>query len=592
MMLQMHTENKLLIAVLTLHSLVLFYGFFNLPFSHDELSALHRCRFTNFNALIQLGVMPDGHPAGVQVWLWCYIKLFGNTEWALKLPFAIASIGCSYYLFKCSLKLFNLYAAILSTIIFISLSFFLTQQTYIRPYTIGLLLNLGFFYYALKCTENKYLIANYIGIIIYSTLSYYTHYFSFLQSLMLWLILFLAYVKQINLKFYFISFAITIVLFLPHIDITFYLLKMGGLGWLGKPTFDFIPAFFLQLFNQSWVYVCFSLLLLILAFFQFKKAKKTLILLLFLWLLPFILLWIYSTFRSPVLQYNALYFSTPFLIILLGNGLSFFQNLKIKIGLIIVASLIAFYSLIFSAHFYQKRNYSAIKNFISEAQYQLKQLPQNKALIIWQGNSNYLNFYLKKEANPLAITFADTIKTIDFYAYEYIICNELSPNKMCEINTQFPTIKFKNENYLYSFYVFSKNNNYNLAKKEIDTFQFKLLANQEWSNALEFNLQEKIKDRISFLEVIPHLQMPIANAELVMEISHKNERIDWRSIPLEPKQILSAKLKDILKQNHSLDNIVVKLFIWNKLKIAQNNVSIIVFQRADNPYEYTGKFYP
>ena len=63
------------------------------PFMHDEFSALLRTRFDNFHDFIQQGVMPDSHPIGVQLFLWGWVKLFGWSELWVKLPFVLMGIG-------------------------------------------------------------------------------------------------------------------------------------------------------------------------------------------------------------------------------------------------------------------------------------------------------------------------------------------------------------------------------------------------------------------------------------------------------------------------------------------------------------------
>lgn len=44
-----------------------FYNFTAIPFTHDELSALFRTQFDNFQDLINDGIKFDGHPSGVQL---------------------------------------------------------------------------------------------------------------------------------------------------------------------------------------------------------------------------------------------------------------------------------------------------------------------------------------------------------------------------------------------------------------------------------------------------------------------------------------------------------------------------------------------
>ena len=60
--------------LMVVQALLLFSYYPSIPFSHDELSAITRCRFSNLNDLFQWGIRPDGHPAGVQLLLYYLIK--------------------------------------------------------------------------------------------------------------------------------------------------------------------------------------------------------------------------------------------------------------------------------------------------------------------------------------------------------------------------------------------------------------------------------------------------------------------------------------------------------------------------------------
>ena len=116
-------NNWPLIILLLLQGLVLFYDFFNIPFSHDELSAIDRCRFASIQELIAKGIMPDGHPAGVQLFLYALIQLFGIKEWILKLPFILSGMASLFLIYKISEALFNRYAAVTTAVFFIFLSY-------------------------------------------------------------------------------------------------------------------------------------------------------------------------------------------------------------------------------------------------------------------------------------------------------------------------------------------------------------------------------------------------------------------------------------------------------------------------------------
>jgi hypothetical protein len=69
------------------------FGIWDFSFTNDELSAVGRLRFDTFSELIEKGINVDGHPAGVQVFLWLWIKVFGISEISLRAPFILIGIA-------------------------------------------------------------------------------------------------------------------------------------------------------------------------------------------------------------------------------------------------------------------------------------------------------------------------------------------------------------------------------------------------------------------------------------------------------------------------------------------------------------------
>ena len=63
------TFDLILVGVIILVAAVLrLWKLGQVPFMHDEFSALLRTRFDNFHDFIQQGVMPDSHPIGLLDW--------------------------------------------------------------------------------------------------------------------------------------------------------------------------------------------------------------------------------------------------------------------------------------------------------------------------------------------------------------------------------------------------------------------------------------------------------------------------------------------------------------------------------------------
>ena len=93
-------DTLLLIFILLLGTILRVYRLQDIPFTHDEFSALFRTRFDNFAELIAQGVRDDGHPAGIQVFLYYWIRLFGEGEVAVKIPFILSGILSIYFIYR------------------------------------------------------------------------------------------------------------------------------------------------------------------------------------------------------------------------------------------------------------------------------------------------------------------------------------------------------------------------------------------------------------------------------------------------------------------------------------------------------------
>ena len=105
----MNQTNKITLAIILLTATILrFIKYPEIPFTHDEFSAIFRLDFGSFSEMIDKGVRIDGHPAGIQVFLWCWTKLFGLNEWVVKLPFTIMGILSVFLIYIIGKKWYNL----------------------------------------------------------------------------------------------------------------------------------------------------------------------------------------------------------------------------------------------------------------------------------------------------------------------------------------------------------------------------------------------------------------------------------------------------------------------------------------------------
>ncbi|MES2618347.1 MAG: glycosyltransferase family 39 protein [Bacteroidota bacterium] len=580
-------EYRSIIILLLVQAGLLLTHYTSIPFSHDELSAISRCNVTSFNQLITEGVRPDGHPAGVQLLLYGMIQAFGIHEWILKLPFLIAGLLSLLFLFNISKRLFSNEAAIISSVLFIFSQYYLYQMTVARPYSMGLCFVLGIFYYSLKMIDVPSERKNYF---IWSLLlvgAYYSHYFSFLQALIIVALFAVIYFKQINWRYYLLGVGISLICFIPHLSITLYQLSMGGLGWLGKPDSHFFTAYFFTLFNESVIMIAAFVLLLILTFSDIITSTRKVLLLALLFIIPVAILFLYSYYRAPVLQDAALFFCSPFLLILSGKGVLLLKRMAPAFILIITAASV--FSLLFEKHYFQYKTYQPIERFVIKSKQLLQQSPDPpKTLIVWKGNHNYLNYYLTKHGFNHPVITTDTLQNlsaIQFYKYNNIICNQLPPDMMTVIEKNFPDISSTDNNLSYTCQQLTAEGGQQALYYTAAVFSLYCEPDAEWSKN---NYTEPLKesDRYRFLELFPQPDTLMNEVELVVEVYHHNEKIHWASTPVEKGNVLSLKLKDIVKELPLDGDITWKCYLWNKEKQQLNPLAVVLKFRDDNPFEY------
>src|SRR5687767_1329184 len=160
-------------------------GYFQ-SFSNDELSALYRLQFHNFPDLIHWGVKVDGHPALVQLFLYCYQPLVGKSELLIRLPFILASTLSLGYIFFSLKKLSGEFTAYMVVIILAFAGFSIQLGYFARPYALGILFTSMATYYWIKIfIEQEKGKKNMVLFVLVSILACYTHYFALLEIAML-----------------------------------------------------------------------------------------------------------------------------------------------------------------------------------------------------------------------------------------------------------------------------------------------------------------------------------------------------------------------------------------------------------------------
>ncbi len=339
MKLKARTQNILLGSIILLSAGVLrFYKIDSIPYTHDEFSALFRLYFPSFLELIRFGVAPDGHPVGVQAFLYFYTFLFGEQEWVVKLPFILMGVGSIYLIFQIGLFLKNQFAAAVSASLMAVSQYFVFYSQIARPYMAGtFFVLLAVFFWYKSSQKEKTDWRNLIGWMLSAASACYTHHFALLLVGLVGLTGFALF--RVKLKSYFLSCLGIFLLYLPHLPIFFVQLGKGGVGeWLAKPSSRFLLEFSAYFLQYSWIFSL-AIIISVAVSFASKSKKSKWFWPGFLWFaLTYLIGHIYSLLVDSVMQFSVLIFSFPLFLLsifsLFPSG-NFKSNLLISLALML-----------------------------------------------------------------------------------------------------------------------------------------------------------------------------------------------------------------------------------------------------------------
>lgn len=609
----MKFSNKHILFIIIVFAAVLrLVNYFDIPFTHDEFSALFRLNFDDFSSLIEKGVKIDAHPAGIHVLLFYWSKLFGFDEWVIKLPFIIFGVLSVFLIHKIAVKWFNETVGLICSSYLASIQYTVMYSQIARPYISGLFFGLAMVYFLtllIKDPKNKFN-KNLIFFIVFSSLCSYNHHFSLLFASIVG-ISGLFFVSKQNLKKYLSAGLIIFLLYLPHLDIFFYQLNVGGIGgsegWLEKPNYNFLVNFLVYIFNHSILSI---LTVISIVTYGFIISKKTYVfskkyILFFCWFfLPFIIGYLYSIYVNPVLQFSVLIFSFSFIFFIIFGH---FHQLKEKINLLIVIIILIvnISTLIIERKHYDLFYQSVYEQILIDFNTVKKKNPN--ALFIVDTHQKINNYFSKKlnlksdfidfnsfKSEKEFIRFLNKNNKADCLFFGCLSSNK--PNTLSIISEYFPNIKWQKNYFGGTTFLFNKGKS-NL--KEISNLDFDKSTSNEWSNinpdrvkGLEnkyyvFNsdnnwgptftesLHNLINNQNNFISVSIKVKSITSSdkALIVTSIENENTNVYWGSTTFnqftEENQINkkwitihhTIKLSDInLKPN----NLKLKAYVWNK----------------------------
>lgn len=365
-------EHWLIALILVIGVLFRFIPLNQYQFSHDELSGLSRTIYPSFLQEINYGVKLDAHPAFIQLFLWFWVKLFGYSEIAIKLPFLLCGVLSIWVIYRFAKMYLSEAAALLSATV-VSCSFiFLVYSSYARMYIPGVLFSLLLLQSVFKlCFAKEVKTKDYVLYVAWALLCAYNHHISSLFAATV-TGLALCYIQRDRLTKFLGFSAIALILYLPHLPITLYQLSVGGIGfssggWLAPPRWNELYHFTKTLLgcgiSGKLIMLMFAVLLVV-SILRLQVITKKQVFLLWIFLINYSIIHVYSLIRNPILQFSVLLFCGITLILFLSSFVRFLSRKQVAILCLGLMSLMSFQT-IRKKHFFSKVN---IQEFETQAQ--------------------------------------------------------------------------------------------------------------------------------------------------------------------------------------------------------------------------------
>ena len=176
------TETHLIVMIVSAGALLRLWRFEEIPFTHDEYSAVIRTGYDTFGELIRRGVMVDGHPAWVQWMMWLMAAPGESVSVWWKLPFILFSLGSIYLTYLVGKLWFHSTAGLVSASFMAFLQFPVMYGQMARPYASGLFFSLlmVWFWSGILFKPDRRLLVNLAGFAMAATISALNHHFAML----------------------------------------------------------------------------------------------------------------------------------------------------------------------------------------------------------------------------------------------------------------------------------------------------------------------------------------------------------------------------------------------------------------------------
>ena len=435
--LEIHNSKKWEYLAITLimiaATFMRFYHFADWSLSNDELSALNRLQYDSFSEMLTNGVkLGDFHPAGVQAFLWFWVRIFGIGEWSVRFPFVVFGILSVWMVYLIGKKWFSSTTALFAAASMAFLQYPILYSQLARPYAPGSFFSLATVWFWTKIVfDHKRPLIDYAGFALSVALAAYTHHYSFLFVIIVGISGFFFY-KNLDLKKYLIASLAAGIIYLPHLNIFLHQFGVGGVGgdegWLGVPESNWILDYLWYAFNESWILILLLSGIFIFSILSFKAKFSKFHLLATSWfLIMFLIGYFYSIWRNPILQFSILIFSFPFLLLFIFS----FLNQKKSSSILIILLAFSFFGItqtIFINKFYEQQHFGEFKGVAEKIATWNKELgKENISNTIVVNGPFYIDYYLDKMDSDVEFLQYDNTGGSDLFDLSHILDSLQTP---------------------------------------------------------------------------------------------------------------------------------------------------------------------
>jgi hypothetical protein len=603
-------EHGAIFFILIVATCLRLWKFNEVPFTHDELSALLRTNFSNFEELIAKGVAVDGHPAFVQVLLYYWTKFVGYEEWLIKLPFVFCGLASVLLSYRIGKKWFNETVGLIVAAIIACSEYTVMYSLIARPYITGLFFSLLLLHFwgeivFFKARHWKYFIAASLS----AALCAYNHHFGMLGATLVAFVGFLLLPKSLFAR-YLVFCGLALLLYLPHLNILLEQLKIGGVeSWLGKPDRTFLSSYFNYTLHFSWLTKSNLILIIAYGIFPLKnKSNPTIARILLsgiLFFAVFLTGYFYSIYGAAVLQYSVLIVVFPLLLFFLFGWIKNCSKLINWLFIISITSSFSF-TLIRDRQFYHIFYVPTFKQLVIDGNSALQSNPKTKLLLFTDESKT--RFYKNEITIPKQVVFltaenwsenclATFIKSIS-HKFDQIYFGSTSqvPPSFYPIIQQFYPYSRSPRNYFNaSSIVFTKNKNDSSREVLYSISNVSLKKGEEWGPGFSFELAKSTIEPTDFIDCYTEIVLPKkkARVELInaLEVDHGLFYYNTRTTKQFEMNdsvvtmIQSLKLADIPINKLNKPSYIG--YIWNVGKSSIKIRRFTVEKRKGNPIIYS-----